>query len=126
MSRPGASIGFKVRAAYWAFTGSVYLFVGLAAAHWSDLGGILRQPFLGCGNVITDPLLFLVNWLGPLCLGCVVALGWNRQRRGIRPVLPIAVLPLFLGTVAGLAIEVWLLREYGINLSRCVWWLPWL
>src|SRR4051812_24453939 len=121
-----ASIGFEVRAANRALAGSVYLFAGLAVAHWYHVNRVFHRPGLWCGNVVSDPLLLLVNWLGPVCLGCVVALGWGRQRRGVRPVLPIAVPPLFLGTWAGLAVEAVWLRDYGINLSHCVWWFPWL
>lgn len=121
-----ASIGSEVRAMSRALAGAVYLFAGLAVAHWHHVGRVLRQPRVSCGNVITDPLVLLVNWLGPLCLGCVVALGWGRRQCGIRPVLPIAVLPLFLGTWAGLAVEAVWLRDYGINLSHCIWWFPWL
>jgi hypothetical protein len=103
-----------------------YLFAGLAIGHWYHVAQIFRQPRLWCGNVVTDPLLFLVNWFAPLCLMCVIALWWGRRRHRVRPVLPIAVLPLFLGTLAGIGIEAVWLRDYGINLSHCVWWFPWL
>lgn len=103
---------------------TVYLFAGLAVAQGYHVGRVLRQPPLWCGKVITDPLLLLVNWLGPFCLGSVAALGWGRRRRGIRPVLPIAVLPVFSGTWAGLTVEAVWLRDFGISLSHCVWWFP--
>lgn len=124
MRSPRPSTGSEVRAASRALAGTVYLFAGLAVAHWYHVGRVLSQPPLGCGNVITDPLLQLVNWFGPLCLGSIVSLGWGRRRRGIRPVLPIAVLPLFLGTGAGLAVEAVWLRDFGISLSHSIWWFP--
>lgn len=126
MRCPGMLTTPEARAASRILSGTVYLFSGLAVAHWYHVARVFRQPPLGCGNVITDPLLLLVNWYGPLCLGCVVTLAWGRRRLGVRPVLPFAVVPLFLGTWAGLAVEIVWLRDYGVNVSRCVWWLPWL
>jgi hypothetical protein len=105
---------------------TVYVFHALSLAHWCHLAHFMRNPPLGCGNVITDPLLILVNWIGPYTALCVAALLVGRMRRRCRPRLPLLVLPLFLGTWAALAAEVVWLRDYGIYLAGSVWWLPWL
>jgi hypothetical protein len=126
MTLAGAPIDSVDYAGRRALAGAVYLFSGLAVGHWYHVGQVFRQPPVWCGNVITDPLLLLMNWFAPLCLMCVIALWRSRRGRRVRPVLPIAVLPLFLGTLAGLAVEAVWLRDYGINLSHCVWWFPWL
>jgi hypothetical protein len=43
-----------------------------------------------------------------------------------RPLLPITILPLFLGTSVTLVLETGWLRDYGIDLTHSVWWLPWM
>jgi hypothetical protein len=104
---------------------TLYVFFGLSVVHWCHLGSSIRDPTpMMCGNVITDPLLFLINWAGPYSALCAAALFGGRVRLRRRPFLPFMVPPLLLGTAAALGLEVAWLREYGIDLSGTVWWLP--
>jgi hypothetical protein len=111
-----------------ALTSIVAAYFGLSVAHWWSVARLLHDsthvPW--CGNLITDPWLFLMNKVGPLATVCVATrLCWRiRSRRG--PLLPIWVVPFLLGTTLGLVLEAWLLRDYGLHLSRTVWWFPWL
>ena len=45
-------------ACWTAWAMSVYLYTGLAAAHWASVAKLLNHPpdELWCGNVISDPL----------------------------------------------------------------------
>jgi hypothetical protein len=112
------------RALVW----TVYCYLGLSVAHWWSVAHYLHGPTgrLWCGNVISDPLLCLVNKLGPLAAVCVAVLLWRRIKSRRWPLLPILVIPVFLGTSAALAFEVVWLRDYGFGLSHAVWWFPWL
>jgi hypothetical protein len=101
----------------------VYLFFGLSVAHWCQVAHVLREGG-GCGDVVTDPLWFLINVAGPFAAWCGTALLARRIRDRRRAALPFMVPPLLLGTTAGLAYEVWWLRDYGLDLSDAVWYLP--
>jgi hypothetical protein len=107
---------------------AVYLYTFLAAVHWASVGQLLNRPpgDLWCGNVITDPLLFLLNNAAPTVAGCVGALLWRRVQSRRRPLLPITIWPLFFGTSITLVLETRWLRDYGIDLTHSVWWLPWM
>jgi len=104
----------------------VYAYAGISVLHWSDV----RQQFNrggSCGNAISDPLLFLLNWVGPLAGLCLVTLTLRGIRCRRRPLLPIMLLPLFVGTTAALLWEVTWLREFGFpDLIECIRWLHWL
>jgi hypothetical protein len=103
--------------------GTVYAYFGLALAHWWHLSRVMRAP-PGCGNVIIDPLWFLINAAGPYAALCVAALLVGRLRLRRRPLLPFLVPPLFFGTSVALGLEVIWLCEFGISFSGAVWWLP--
>jgi hypothetical protein len=107
---------------------TVYLYTFLAAVHWASAGQLLNGPpgRLWCGNVITDPLLMLLNKVAPAVAGCVGALLWRRVQARRRPLLPVAILPLLFGTSGTLVLETRWLRDYGIDLTHSVWWLPWM
>jgi hypothetical protein len=105
--------------------GMVYVFFALSVAHWYQVSRVLGQR-PGCGNVITDPLLFLTNVVGPLAVFCAACLLVGRVKGRRRPLLPIFVAPLLLGTSAALGLEIWCLRDYGINLSSAIWYVRWL
>ncbi len=109
-----------------ALATSAYLYAGLAAAHWASVAKLLNYPFDDgwCGNVISDPLGILMNDVAPIVAACVGALVWNRIRERRRPLLPVMILPLFLGTTITLVLEAYWLRDY-VNLPlNSVWWLP--
>jgi hypothetical protein len=105
---------------------SVNVFVGLAVAHWVSVDRMLRTPGLWCGNVISDPLLLLLNSVGPVVGVCVALLVWRRITQKRRPFLPLTTLPVYLGTMSALAYELIWLSDYGFPLSHAVRWLPWL
>jgi hypothetical protein len=111
-----------------ALTWIVSSYFGLAVVHWWSVARLLHDPpgGLWCGNVITDPWCFLMNKLGPLAAVCVAIRLSGRIQGRRRPLLPIWVVPLLLGTTAGLVLEAWLLSDYGLPLSHTVWWFPWL
>ncbi len=116
----------KHRLADRALAMSVYLYTGLAAAHWASVAELLNRPPEGfwCGNVISDPLGILMNKAAPIVAACVGALLWKRTRERRRPLLPVLILPLFLGTSITLVLEAYWLRDY-LNLPpHSVWWLP--
>jgi hypothetical protein len=108
----------------------VYSYLGLSVAHWWSVVHYLhasRGGGLQCGNGLSDPLLFLMNKVGPLAAVCVAVLLHRRNQGRRRPLLPTMVLPSFLGTTVTLVLEAeWLLRDHGVPLSRTVWWFPWL
>jgi hypothetical protein len=80
---------------------------------------------LWCGNSITDPLSILMNKLIPLAAVCMTTLLWQRIAARRRPLLPIALLPLFFGTSVTLILETfWLNRELELP-TNSVWWFPW-
>jgi hypothetical protein len=111
-----------------ALTGTVYVYFGLAVAHWWSVHQLLDAPpgRLWCGNVISDPLAYLLNQIGPIVAGCGVAFVCRRIPARQRPLLPARFLPLLLGTTAALLFEArWLSNEYGLPLHR-IWWFPWL
>jgi hypothetical protein len=107
---------------------SVYLYTGLAAIHWASVAELLNHPPEGlwCGNVISDPLAILLIWIAPMVAACVGVLVWKRMRDRRRPLLPVMILPLFLGTSITLVLEMyWLRDEFNMPLNS-VWWLPWM
>jgi len=107
----------------------VYAYAGLSVLHWSGVRQQLNyKGGLWCGNVISDPLLILLNWVGPLAALCLVALTLRAIECRRRPLLPIMLVPLFVGTTAALLWEVaWLRDEYGFpDLMNSIRWLQWL
>jgi hypothetical protein len=107
---------------------SVYGYALFAALHWASVARVVndRSGRLWCGNAITDPFLFLVNNLMPIVLLCMAALIGRRTQARRRPLLPITILPLFLGTTLTLILEFFWLRDSGLDLARCVWWIRWM
>jgi hypothetical protein len=105
---------------------TVYFYAYLAAFHWASVARILNGPpdRLWCGNVILDPLYFLLKTAAPTVAGCVAVLVWRRIQARRRPLLPITILPVFIGTTMTLVLETFWLRDYGINLTHSIWWLP--
>ena len=105
---------------------SVYLYTGLAALHWASVAELLNRPPEGffCGNVIIEPLEILMNKVAPIVAACVGALLWKRIRERRRPLLPVVILPLFLGTSVTLKLEVYWLRAWFNMPTHSVWWLP--
>jgi len=122
------AIGRNHRSMERALGMTVYFYTYLAAFHWASVARLLNGPpgGLWCGNVITDPLLFLMKTVAPTVAGCVGALLWRRIQARRRPLLPITILPLFIGTSVTLVLETFWLRDYGIDLTHSVWWLPWM
>jgi hypothetical protein len=106
---------------------SVYLYTGLAAAHWASVATLLNHPpddGFWCGNVISDPLWLLMDKVAPIVAACVGALVWKRVRERRRPLLPVMILPLFVGTSITLVLEAyWLRDQFNLPLNS-VWWLP--
>ena len=105
---------------------SAYVYTLLAALHWASVAALLNHPPEGfwCGNVISDPLGILMNKVAPIVAACVGALLWKRIHERRRPLLPVMILPLFLGTSITLVLETYWLRDY-LNLPpHSVWWLP--
>jgi hypothetical protein len=105
---------------------SVYVYTSLAALHWASVAALLNHPPEGlwCGNVISDPLGILMNQVAPIVAACLGALLWKRTRQRRQPMLPVMILPFFLGTSITLVLEVYWLRDY-LNLPpHSVWWLP--
>jgi hypothetical protein len=109
-----------------AVTVAVYVYTGLAAAHCASVAELLNRPPEGlwCGNVIIDPLGILMNNFAPIAAACVGALIWKRIRERRRPLLPVMILPLFLGTSVTLILEVYWLRAWFFMPTHSVWWLP--
>jgi uncharacterized membrane protein YeaQ/YmgE (transglycosylase-associated protein family) len=105
---------------------SVYLYTGLAALHWASVAELLNRPPEGffCGNVIIDPLGILMNNFAPIVAACVGALVWKRVRERRRPLLPVMILPTFLGTTITLVLEAYWLRDYENSPPHSVWWVP--
>ena len=108
----------------------VSLYFGLSVAHWWHLHQLLHHPPRGlwCGNVISDPYFLLMNNLVPIVAVCVGISVLRRIKARRRPLLPLMVLPMFLGTTVALMIEgQWLLDRYwGLPIHHNVWWFPWL
>jgi hypothetical protein len=107
---------------------TVYLFAFLAVWHWASFAQLTsdRSRRVYCGNIISDPLSFLMNKMMPLAAVSVGTLIWRRVQARRRPLLPITILPLFLGTSLTLILEtIWLNREFGLPTST-VWWCPWM
>jgi hypothetical protein len=105
----------------------VYLLALFAALHWASVAQIMNgsRPTLWCGNVISDPLSILMNKLIPLAAVCVATISWQRHAARRRPLLPIAIVPLLLGTVVALMLETnWLHDEFDLPTAP-VWWFPW-
>jgi hypothetical protein len=107
---------------------SVYCFALLAALHWAGVAHLVndRSGRLWCGNVLTDPFLLLMNKVMPFALLCMAALIRRRIKARRRPLLPITILPLFLGTTLTLIFEMFWFRDSGLDLVQCVWWLMWM
>jgi hypothetical protein len=107
---------------------TVYGYFGLAVAHWGSVARLLHGPHAGlwCGNVVTDPYLLLMNKLTPIVAVCVVLLLARRIQAHRRPFLPLLVLPVFLGTTAGLLYEAYWLLDYSFPIHDNVWWFPWI
>jgi hypothetical protein len=107
---------------------TVYLFAFFAVWHWASFAQLTndRSHRVYCGNIISDPLSFLMNKMMPLAAVSVGTLIWCRFQARRRPLLPITILPLFLGTSLTLILEtIWLHRELGLPTSS-VWWCPWM
>lgn len=107
----------------------VYSYFGASVAFWCLLHRLIHNPpgDLWCGNVVTDPLLFLVNWMAPMVAVFMTIFVLGRIEAGRRPLLPLVVLPLFFGTTATLLYETWWLAgDFGFPLHRTIWWFPWL
>jgi hypothetical protein len=105
----------------------LYALAFLAVLHWASVGQVMNGSLgpLWCGDFITVPLSILMNQLIPLAALCMAALLWQRIAARRRPLLPIAMLPLFLGTSATLILETfWLNREFELP-THPVWWFPW-
>lgn len=106
----------------------VFAHAGLSAAQWAWAAGWLhgsRGP-LGCGNVISDPYMLLVNVGAPLAMMAIVVLICRSLKVGRWPGSTIAALLTFVATSGCLALEGYLLiSRYGVPLGD-VWWLPWL
>ncbi len=94
---------------------------GAHAARW-----LYASPgVLWCGNVVSDPYLFLVNVIAPLAAVCTASLAWRSIRARCWSTLSAAALVVFLATSTGLATEgILLQRDYGIDILCGVWWLP--
>ncbi len=111
-----------------ALIGTVYLYFGLSVAHWWSLHQLMHdQSRRGyCGNIISDPLSLLTNYLATIVAVCVATLFLKRRQARRRPFLPPLVLPVFVGTIAALLYEAhWLLHEFGLPHTP-IWWFPWL
>ena len=65
-----------------------------------------------------------MNNVAPIVAACVGALVWKRVRERRRPLLPVMILPLFLGTSMTLVLEAYWLRDYFNWPLNSVWWLP--
>jgi hypothetical protein len=107
-----------------ALAWTVKAYFGLAVVHWWSVALVMDTPPAWCGNVITDPLMLLLNKVGPVAGLCVGILLWRGVKRRRRPGLPLWIPPVFFGTLAALINEVIWLLDYGLDLSRSIWWLP--
>jgi hypothetical protein len=98
----------------------------LAAAQWGFAAGWIygTHEDLWCGNVISDPYLFLMNVVTPMAAVFGVCLVWERMRTRRWSLLAGFCLSLFVVTTAALIYESWWLEDYfGFSLLRCVWWI---
>jgi len=83
---------------------------------------------LWCGNTVTDPLIFLLNWGAPVGFAAIVGLALSRRSANIRRFI---VLPSFffvVPTVALLVFGIWFfhgppLGGSGFRIADEVWWL---
>ena len=107
---------------------TVYLYFSLSVAHWCHVHQLLHHPPHGlwCGNIVTDPFLFLTNKLTPSVAICVATLLLRQIKARRQPLLPLLVLPVFCGTTAALLYEAYWLLDYGFPFHHTVWWFPWL
>jgi hypothetical protein len=106
---------------------AIFAYAGLSAALWGHATRWLNSTTAGlwCGNVVSDPYMFLVNVVGPLAAVCAVVLVQWCVKLHRWPCFAIAALLTFAVTSACLVYEGQLLQgEYGMPLGR-IWWLPW-
>jgi hypothetical protein len=81
-------------------------------------------PGLWCGNVVADPLSFLLNFAAPATGCAVLAFGVLsfRDRAGIWS--PIAAGTLWSVVLAALlAFGFWFFEKLPVSLSEVIWWL---
>ena len=103
----------------------VGIYAVLSLAQWASVAWVLRG-LVTCGNVLSDPCLFLLNVAAPLAATAAVILQW-RGVRSRRRWIPGETLILFLGITAGLVVEAFFLEgDCGLEMLGGVWWLRWL
>ncbi len=105
----------------------VHAYAGLSLAQWGHATRWLHASpsVLWCGNVVSDPYLFLVNIIAPLAAACTALLARRCIRTRRWSAVMAAALVVFLVTSAGLIFEgSSLQRDYGIDILGGVWWLP--
>ena len=106
---------------------AIFCYALLSAAQWRHAAWRLYTPheLLWCGNVISDPYMFLVNVVGPAAAVCAAILVRRCVQSRRWPVLANLALLAFALTSAGLIYEGRLLHEGGLPLGRILW-LAWL
>jgi hypothetical protein len=105
----------------------IFVYAGLAASQWGYATRVLsgRAGELWCGNILSDPLLFLLNGAGPVAAACGIALAFRSIRSRRWQVLPVSALLLFFVTSAGLISgALWLEWVCGMEILSGIWWLP--
>lgn len=90
---------------------------------WQPASAGLNE--LWCGNALTDPLAFLLNGAVPFTYLVLVGFSGRPDRDRRWTAWDGIVTTLFLVTVAGLVTEVCVVKPYGLDVLRQVWWLPW-
>ena len=99
-------------------------FVVASAAYGVYVPRVSRD--LWCGNVLTDPLSFLLSYVAPAAGCAVAALGVLWYRGALRAWSPASAGAAFAVTLASLlAYGVWLFSTMlpGFSLSDIVWWM---
>jgi hypothetical protein len=112
----------------WMLMTVIYIYAGLSVAQWGHAMRWLYAPprILWCGNLVSDPYLFLVNDAGPLAAACAASLIVRSIKARSWSCFTIAALLAFLATSACLAYEGYLLQsEFGMPVLTGIWWLPW-
>jgi hypothetical protein len=110
-----------------ALTSVIFGCAILAAALWGEAAQFLHgcRRFT-CGNVVTDPFLFLANVVGPISAVCAVILVRECIKARRWPSLSLAALAIIVATSAGLVYEGFVLYSYSFpGIPDCIWWLPW-
>lgn len=105
----------------------VFAYAGMAASQWGHAMWRLYTPQSGlyCGNVITDPYLFLANVITPIAAFCTFMLVRRCVATRRWPCIVVTAILTFAVTTACLAYECHLLdRDFGFGLRQNVRWLP--